>query len=88
VIRRKAKRARNVKPERNGKSPLRHEKIAATIAGFGQLGPVRPRAARTIALLKQWLSDDSGYDEKSWPRLKESLDRERRRLGARSLLDG
>jgi hypothetical protein len=39
-------------------------------------------------LLKSWLADDSGYDEKTWPRLKKALDRERQRVRARELFDG
>lgn len=32
---------------------------------------------QVIALVDQWLDDDSGYDEATWPELKESLDRDR-----------
>jgi len=39
-----------------------------------------------IALLDEWLDDDSGYDEETWPELKESLDRDR--LSDRRLFDG
>ena len=34
-------------------------------------------AIRAISLLDEWLNDDSGYDEKTWPELKDSLDRDR-----------
>ena len=44
------------------------------------------RYAEAIALLDEWLSDDSGYDEATWPSLKEEIDRSRtsrrRRFGA------
>ena len=43
------------------------------------------RAKKAIALLDQWLNDDSGYDEETWPELKKSLDRER--LANRRLFD-
>ena len=43
------------------------------------------RAIKAIALLDQWLNDDSGYDEETWPELKKSLDRER--LSNRRLFD-
>lgn len=45
----------------------------------------RQRARRAIALLDQWLSDDSGYDEETWPDLKEAL--EENRLSSRRLFD-
>ncbi len=37
-------------------------------------GKSNSEAAR---LLRSWREDDSGYDEKVWPGLKESLDRDR-----------
>ena len=43
------------------------------------------RAKKAIALLDQWMNDDSGYDEETWPELKKSLDRER--LSSRRLFD-
>jgi hypothetical protein len=43
------------------------------------------RVRKAIALLDQWLNDDSGYDEETWPELKKSLDRER--LSNRRLFD-
>ena len=38
-----------------------------------------------IALLDEWLQDESGYDEETWPELKEALDRDR--LSERKLFD-
>lgn len=35
------------------------------------LRPSRPEAV--IALLDQWLRDESGYDEATWPELKKAL---------------
>jgi hypothetical protein len=32
----------------------------------------------TIRLFDEWMADDSGYDEETWPELKEALDRNRR----------
>ena len=43
----------------------------------------RPEAV--IALLDEWLQDESGYDEETWPELKEALDRDR--LSKRKLFD-
>lgn len=45
--------------------------------------PARPEAL--IALLDAWLEDESGYDEETWPELKEPLDRDR--LSERKLFD-
>ena len=38
-----------------------------------------------IALLDEWLQDESGYDEETWPELKKALDRDR--LSERKLFD-
>jgi hypothetical protein len=38
-----------------------------------------------ITLLDEWLQDESGYDEETWPELKEALDRDR--LSERKLFD-
>ncbi len=38
-----------------------------------------------IALLDQWLEDQSGYDEEAWPELKTELDEHR--LSSRRLFD-
>ncbi len=38
-----------------------------------------------IALLDEWLRDESGYDEETWPELKVALDRDR--LSERKLFD-
>jgi hypothetical protein len=49
----------------------------------------RPRHHTTpeevITLLDEWLQDESGYDEETWPELKEALDRDR--LSERKLFD-
>lgn len=36
-----------------------------------------PRTAEAIALIDRWLSDKTDYDEKTWPELKDALDRDR-----------
>lgn len=46
-------------------------------------GKSNPEAA---GLLRSWREDDSGHDEKVWPGLKESLDRDR--LSDRKLYGG
>lgn len=47
--------------------------------------PTSNRAKKAIVLLDEWIDDDSGYDEKTWPELKQSLDRDR--LSDRRLFD-
>jgi hypothetical protein len=65
----------------------RREKIAAVIAELNQIKPPSAKAAEAISLFKSWLTDESGYDEKVWPRLKKALEQERERVGARRLFD-
>ena len=36
---------------------------------------VKNKAA--VRLLKKWLKDESGYDEETWPRLKEAIEANR-----------
>ena len=43
----------------------------------------RQRNAATRQLLHGWLADESGYDEETWPRLKQAL--EDNRSGSRRL---
>ena len=76
------------KPRSRASAPGRKQAIAATLAAIDEIKPVNPKAARVIALIKDWLSDESGYDEKVWPQLKKALDQERKRVGARSLFNG
>jgi hypothetical protein len=45
-----------------------------------RMGENRPNVA-AIRLLDEWMADDSGYDEETWPELKEALDRNRRETG-------
>jgi hypothetical protein len=49
------------------------EKIAATIVCLDNLRPKSAKAAKAISLFKSWLADESGFDEKVWPRLKKAL---------------
>ncbi len=37
----------------------------------------RQRNRATQALLSDWLADDSGYDEETWPELKKALEENR-----------
>jgi hypothetical protein len=60
---------------------------ADAIAALDRLQPDSPKAKRILSMLRGWLSDESGYDEKAWPLLRRALDRERSRVGARKLFD-
>ncbi|MCL1470742.1 hypothetical protein [Argonema antarcticum] len=42
---------------------------------------------KVIQLLDEWMDDDSGYDEETWPELKEALDTERNLVSAGRLFD-
>ncbi|MCH7727346.1 MAG: hypothetical protein IH991_12825 [Planctomycetes bacterium] len=44
--------------------------------------PVQDEHA-AIRLVESWLEDDSGYDEETWPEIKNALDRDR--LSSRGL---
>lgn len=45
------------------------------------------RIDKLIQLLDEWMADDSGYDEETWPELKEALDTERDLVSAERLFD-
>lgn len=40
-------------------------------------GPRRTGKRAALELLQEWLSDESGYDEATWPRLKQALEENR-----------
>jgi hypothetical protein len=75
------------KTNRFTQSQARREKIAAVIAELDQIKAPSAKTAEAITLFKSWLTDESGYDEKVWPRLRKALEQERQRVGARSLFD-
>ncbi len=70
------------------RSQRRQRRISETLARIGQLRVETPRAAQVIELLRSWLQDESGYDERTWPQLRKALDEERARAKARKLFDG
>ena len=61
--------------------------ISDTLAELERLEAVSPRAKGLVELFRGWLTDESGYDEETWPHLKRALNRERARVGARRLFD-
>lgn len=55
------------------------------------VAPVASYGMDVKALLDDWLADESGYDEQTWPELKASLDRDRpssRRLFFNAIASG
>ena len=38
---------------------------------------LRAKNEAAIQLLHEWLADDSGYDERAWPQLKEAIEEDR-----------
>ena len=78
------------KPVKRTRSPGRasqDDAVTAALKDINRLTPSSAKATQTIALLKSWLKDDSGYDEQTWPKLKKALDQQRAKVGARRLFD-
>lgn len=67
-------------------TPVRVLSTAASQYMPSEAAGLEQRVKRAIALLDEWLADDSGYDEETWPELKASLDRDR--LSSRRFFDG
>jgi hypothetical protein len=42
---------------------------------------------KVIDLLNEWMADESGYDEETWPELKAALDKERDIISAERLFN-
>jgi len=41
-------------------------------------GVVLPKSQeKALALIEKWAADESGYEEKTWPELQQSLDKDR-----------
>jgi hypothetical protein len=75
------------RPARSSSGVKKDPEIAATLERLSELQSESTQAASVIQLLSSWLSDESGYDEETWPELKVALNTERRRVGAQSLFD-
>lgn len=75
----------SVKPARTGKPRKKPKGGGATTSEErnGKASKMHP----AIALMEEWLKDESGYDEEAWPALKIALNEERDRVGARRLFD-
>ena len=49
--------------------------IASTLKDLQEIKVETRKARRVVEMLESWLRDESGYDEKTWPKLKKSLER-------------
>ena len=65
----------------------RAQGIGDTLADLDRVEVTSPRLKPIIDVFRSWLTDESGYDEETWPKLKKALNRERERIGARRLFD-
>lgn len=72
--------------KKNGKKK-RAQAIGDTLAELDRLEASAPNIKAVVQLFRGWLTDESGYDEETWPKLKKALNRERDRIGARRLFD-
>ena len=72
---------------KKSKRASRAQAISDTLAELDRVEAISPKAKPMIALFREWLSDESGYDEQTLPLLKKALNRERARVGARRLFD-
>lgn len=60
--------------------------MVRTLAPEGEtVASQKARNKAAIALLDKWLADESGYDERVWPRLKKAI--EENRLSSRKRFD-
>jgi hypothetical protein len=75
------------RPRRSRSKAQQKAVISATLANLDQIKPQTPKAVNVIGLLRSWLTDESGYDEQTWPKLKKAFTEERDRAGARRLFD-
>lgn len=88
MIRRQPSRRRRSKtPPKGSKQNGRASAISNTLAELDRIEASSPNAKALIELFRGWLTDESGYDEETWPKLKRALNRERARVGARRLFD-
>lgn len=58
---------------------------AHTVNGGSADSEQSRRAEEAIRLLDEWMADDSGYDEETWPKLRAALEADR--LSSRRLFD-
>ncbi len=79
MVRRQPANRKTLRPRKNTKPKTEARKRASkatTVAS--KITSERKRAIQAIALIDEWLADDSGYDQQNWPKLKQALDVGRR----------
>ena len=70
-------------PKRRRKNASIGDRAESAEGNYGSHFPLdeietpKSGSGQSDRLLKSWLNDESGYDEETWPNLKEALDRER-----------
>lgn len=77
-----------VPPPQKDHLMVRHTSAAARSTAVPLIADTEDRRDQNDAVIRrldEWLADESGYDEETWPRLREALDCERERVGAREL---
>lgn len=86
MIRREpSRRKRDKVPVKRTRRTSRARSISDTLTELDQLDAASPKAKAMIELFRGWLTDESGYDEETWPTLKSALNRERGCVGVRGL---
>ncbi len=65
--------------------PLQQPAQPQTPSPFDPLPPEKIK--RIVDKLNEWMADESGYDEESWPEIQQALDQYRDEIGARRLFD-
>jgi hypothetical protein len=88
IIKRSSSRSRSAGKRMSASEKLAKDRaIASTLRRLDRLEATTPTAKNLVVLLKSWVTDESGYDEETLPKLKRGLDAERKRVGARRLFD-
>ena len=54
-----------------------HETAKRSAPSKEYLKALRAKNERAIHLLDEWMADESGYDEETWPRVKEIIEENR-----------
>jgi hypothetical protein len=79
MARRQPANRKSSRPRKSTKPKTEARKRASkATTGASEITSERKRARQAIALIDEWLADDSGYDKENWPKLKQALDEDRR----------
>ncbi|HJT36144.1 MAG TPA: hypothetical protein VJ783_29245 [Pirellulales bacterium] len=86
MIRREPSRGNGAKARvKKARKKSRAQAINETLAELDRLDLSLPKVREAVELFRGWLTDESGYDEETWPEVKKALNHERARVGARRL---